>query len=180
MKKLILTFTSAAMLTACSGISTTADYDPSTDFSQYATWTWLDTEGDHEAAGDITHGRIQRAVESTLAEKGLQKSDSDADLVVGYQLASAERRSYDTVQSGWGGGYGYGGWGGWGMGTSTTYENVWEEGTIVVGMFDTASKTLVWSGSASGTVDEGASPEKREQRINDAVAKMMSDFPPSP
>ena len=169
----------AFLLAACSGISTSTDYDPGADFSNFATYVWIDTQGDdeHQAVDAISHGRIQSAVDGVLATKGLSKATSNPDLAVGYQVASAERRSYNTVNTGWGGGYYWGGWGG-GMGMSTTTENVWEEGTLIVGLFDIGTKNLVWTGSATATIDPGRSPEERQKLINDAVAKMFKDFPP--
>ena len=101
-------------------------------------------------------------------------------MAVGYQGTTAERKSYNTVNSGWGGGYGGYGWGGYGMsmGTSTTYENTWQEGSLILGLFDVESKALVWTGTATATLDQGRSPEERQQLIDDAVEKMMKKFPP--
>jgi hypothetical protein len=86
------------------------------------------------------------------------------------------------VNTGWGGGYGWGGygWGGYGMnvGASTTYENVWQEGSLLIGMFDGASKNLVWTGTATSALDASRSPQERQQLVNDAVDKMLKDFPP--
>ena len=165
----------ALLLTACSGISTTTDYDPSANFTSYSTYAWIDTEGDDIDA--ITDGRIKSAIDGTLATKGLQKAASNPDLAVGYQVTTAERRSYNTVNTGWGGGYYWGGWGG-GVGMSTTYENVWEEGSLIVGLFDMGTKNLVWTGTATAAIDPGRTPEERQKLIDDAVAKIMKDFPP--
>lgn len=170
----------AFLLSACSGISTSSDYDPAVDFTKYSTFTWLDTEGDDIDA--ITDSRIKGSIDGALVAKGFQKGGEGADLAVGYQVTSSERRSYNTVNSGWGGGYGYGGygWGGYGMGMgmSTTYENVWEEGTLLIGMFDVGTKNLVWTGTATAALDANRSPEERQQLVNDAVDKMLKDFPP--
>ena len=171
---------SALLVGACSGISTSSDYDPAVDFTQYATYTWLDTEGDDINA--ITDSRIKNSIDEAMVAKGLQKGGASADLAVGYQVTSAERKSYNTVNTGWGGGYGYGGygWGGYGMsmGTSTTYENTWEEGTLLIGMFDAGTKSLVWTGTATAALDASRSPEERQRLIDDAVNKMMKNFPP--
>lgn len=177
MNKLSIAVVGAALaLSACSGISTSTDYDPAVNFGNYGTYTWLDTEGDHKEA--ILDSRVKSAVDAALTARGFTRDDSNPDLAVGYQVSTAERRSYNTMNTGWGGGYGYyGGWG-MGMGMSTTTENVWEEGTLVVGMFDVESKNLVWHGQATGTVDPGRSPEERQQIITEAINKMMKDFPP--
>ena len=181
MRTLTLAAVGAAFfLSACSGISTSTDYDPAADFTKYSTFTWLDTDGDDIDA--ITDSRIKGSIDGALVGKGFQKGGEGADLAVGYQVTTSERRSYNTVNTGWGGGYGYGGygWGGYGMGmgTSTTYENVWDEGTLLIGMFDTATKNLVWTGTASAALDGSRSPEQRQQLVDDAVDKMLKDFPP--
>ena len=163
---------------ACSGISTSSDYDPAVDFTNYATYTWLDTEGDDIDA--ITNSRIMTSIDAAMVARGLQKGGANADLAVGYQVTSAERRSYNTVNTGWGGGYGGYGWGGYGMsmGTSTTYENTWQEGTLLIGMFDAGTKSLVWTGTATAALDASRSPEERQKIVSEAVEKMMKDFPP--
>jgi hypothetical protein len=103
-------------------------------------------------------------------------------VAIGYQVTTAERRSYNTVNAGWGGGYGYGGygWGGYGMsmGTSTTYENVWKEGTLLVGMFDAGTQNLVWTGTATTDLDGSRSPQERQEIVDSAVTKMLKDYPP--
>ena len=181
MRTLTLAAVGAAFfLGACSGISTTSDHDPAVDFTKYSTYIWLDTEGDDIDA--ITDSRVRSSIDGALIGKGFQKGGDDANLAVGYQGTTSERRSYNTVNSGWGGGYGYGGygWGGYGMsmGTSTTYENTWQEGSLILGLFDVESKALVWTGTATATLDQGRSPEERQQLIDDAVEKMMKKFPP--
>jgi hypothetical protein len=71
--------------------------------------------------------------------------------------------------------YGYraGGWGG-----PQTYAYDYDEGTLLIDVADPATMQLLWRGSATGVVDPQASPEKRELRINDAVERMLADFPP--
>jgi len=170
----------ALLVGACSGISVTTDYDPTVDFTSYATYTWMDTEGDD--IDNITDSRIRNSIEAGLAAKGLRKVTSNPDVAIGYQVTTAERRSYNTVNAGWGGGYGYGGygWGGYGMsmGTSTTYENVWKEGTLLVGMFDAGTQNLVWTGTATTDLDGSRSPEERQEIVDQAVTKMLKNYPP--
>ena len=163
------------LLAACSGISTSTDYDPAANFGSYGTYSWAETEG--TSADDLTDARVRSAVDATLAAKGLSKVNSGGDLAVAYQVTTADRKTYNTVSTGWGGGYRYG-WGGAGIGTSTTYEQSYTEGTIILAMFDQGTRNLVWKGTASGTVDPGRSPEERTETIQAAVDKMLKDFPP--
>ena len=162
------------LVSACSGISTTTDFDPSVDFSAFSTYDWVDSEGQVD---NITSSRIRSSVDAAMAARGFTQSTSSPDLAVSYQVSTAERRSFNTVNAGWGGGYGWGGWG-MGMGTSTTTENVWQEGSLILGIFDVGTKNLVWTGTATTDIDGSRSPEDRQRLIDDAVNKMMSDFPP--
>ncbi|MCL7971446.1 MAG: DUF4136 domain-containing protein [marine benthic group bacterium] len=175
MKSRMLIAVGAALLVgACSGISTTTDFDPAVDFSGFSTYDWIDSQGDVD---NITSSRIRQAVDAAMAARGFTQSSSNPDLAVSYQVSTAERRSFNTVNAGWGGGYGWGGWG-MGMGTSTTTENVWQEGSLILGIFDTSSKNLVWTGTATTDIDGSRSPQERQDLIDSAVNKMMGDFPP--
>jgi hypothetical protein len=163
-------------LTACSGISTSTDFDPAANFGSYGTYSWIPTQG--HSTDDLTDSRIRSAVDASLAAKGLDKVDSGGDLAVGYQVTTAERSTYNTVSTGWGGGYGRRGWGGAGMGMTTTTEQNYTEGTIILAMFDEGTESMVWKGTATATVDPGKSPEDRAKSIQGAVEKMLGDFPP--
>ena len=164
----------ALLVGACSGISTTTDFDPTVDFSAFSTYDWVDSEG---AVDNITSSRIRTSVDAAMAERGFSQSSSAPDLAVSYQVTTAERRSFNTVNAGWGGGYTWGGWG-MGMGTSTTTEQVWNEGTLILAIFDVGTKNLVGTGSATTDIDGSRTPDERQRLVNDAVGKMMRDFPP--
>jgi len=175
MKPRILLGISAALLAgACSGISTSTDYDPAVDFSSFSTYDWVSSEG---TVDNITSSRIRQSVDAAMAAKGFSQSSSSPDLAISYQVSSSERRSFNTVNAGWGGGYRWGGWG-MGMGTSTTTENVWEEGSLILGIFDTGTKNLVWTGTATAALDQTRTPQERQELIDSAVSKMLANFPP--
>ena len=164
----------ALLAAACSGISTTTDYDPQVDFTAFSTYDWIDSEGEVD---NITSSRVRSSVDAAMVAKGFSQSSSNPDLAVSYQVTSAERRSFNTVNAGWGGGYRGAGWG-MGMGTSTTTEQVWNEGSLILGIFDTGTKNLVWTGTATTDIDQSRSPQERQELIDSAVNKMMGDFPP--
>jgi len=174
MKKLFVGMCTVLPAAACSGISTTTDYDPAVSFSAFSTYDWIDSEGQVD---NITSSRVRQSVDAALTAKGFTQSTSNPDLAVSYQVTSAERRSFNTVNTGWGGGYRWGGWG-MGMGTSTTTEQVWNEGSLILGIFDTGTKNLVWTGTATADIDQSRSPQERQELIDSAVNKMMRDFPP--
>lgn len=172
----------AVFAAGCGGTSSTVDYNPDTNFAEYRTYNWVPA-GSSEAAGaasdQLIDSRIRNAVESELTARGMSKVDlPQADMAVGYQVTSQDNVSYNTVSSGWGGGYGRRGRVGWGVGSSTTYETTYTDGTIILALFDNSERELIWQGSATSTLDPGASAGERTEQVQKAVAKMMEEYPP--
>ena len=121
---------------------------------------------------------IKRAVDEQLAGKGLRRVESGGDLQVGYQARISEEKQFDAFGSGLAGPWWWGGpgWGNLGdiHGTSSTVEN----GTLTVGLFDPATKQLVWRGSASKTLDIKKDPDKNYRNLEKAMAKLFKNYPP--
>ena len=155
------------------------NFAQSEDFSKYKTYKWVDVKGaDH--ANELTEKQIMAAIDTELAKKGLQKTDSDtADLYIDIQTALGTEKEFTSYNTGWG--YGPGWRGGWyGGGSTTTYGST---STIYVGqlgldMYDSAKKELVWRGTASKTLDPKAKPEKQQKNLAKAVEKLLKNYPP--
>jgi len=173
----------ALLLAACGGISVNTDWDPSANFGAFQTFSWLpDTEsaGSGQAADQLTDRRIRAAIEADLTGKGFRNVDTGGDFKVGYQVSTSDQVSYTTMSSGWSSG-GYRWRGGWGMGTgvSTTTQSTTTTGTLLIAIFQEQSKDLVWQGTGEKTLSGSAqSPEGRSSKIDEAVTKVMEDFPP--
>jgi len=171
----LITLGLSALVAACSGISVSTDFDPSFSFADVQTYYWISTSG--ETGNSITDNRIRMSVDSAMTSRGFRKVDSGGDLAMAFQVTTNQRSSFTTVNTGWGGGWGWhGGWGGVGM--STTTQQTWDEGTLVLGLFETTNKDMVWTASATADLDQNASPDQRQKQIDDAVGKMMASFPP--
>jgi hypothetical protein len=145
------------------------NFMPGTDFSKYHTYKWVNIqEGAHP--NQIVDAQIKQSADSQLASKGLTKTDDDkADLYVGYQIAVDQEKQWNA--------YGMGGgvrWGGMGSATSSTI-NV---GTFVLDMYDPGTKQLVWTGTATKTIDPSSNQEKNQQRLDKAMAKLLKNYPP--
>ena len=168
-------------LAACgSSVNVTSDRSPTVDFSAFETFAWLpdgQSDGTSQATDQITDQRIRLAMESQLAERGLREVSSGADLMVGYQLTTRTNVSYRTTGTHWG----RSGWGGWSGGVSTmrTVPVYSSAGTLLIRMYETEEKTLVWHGSGQADLRSFNDPEQRQERINDVVRSILSRFPPS-
>jgi hypothetical protein len=153
------------------------------DFSKYKTYKWVELKG-ADQADQLTQKQIMAAIDSQLAAKGLQKTDSDAaDLYIDIQTAIATEKQFTSYNTSWGYGPGWGGgWYGYGGGMAST-TTTGSTSTIYVGqlgldMYDSAKKELVWRGIASKTIDPKAKPEKQQKNITKAVTKLLKNYPP--
>jgi hypothetical protein len=45
-------------------------------------------------------------------------------------------------------------------------------------MYDPATKQLVWTGRASKTLDPGADQGKKQKNLDNAMKKLLKNFPP--
>jgi hypothetical protein len=167
----IVTVIMAAAL-ACSTLKTSADYDPKTDFSQYKTWAWKDTQSIKDT---LWVQRIQSALETELSKRGLARNEQNPDLWVAVHARFTEQTQVTTYDTGWGYGYGYR-YGGGGM-TTSRVEQI-PVGTLIVDLADVKRKELVWRGTGTDTLNPQRSPEERDTALREALAKMFENYPP--
>ena len=52
-----------------------------------------------------------------------------------------------------------------------------EIGTLVLDMYDTAAKQLVWTGRANKTLDPNSSQATRQNNLDKAAKALLNDFP---
>jgi hypothetical protein len=174
MKKNILFQTAAGLLLVlfCSALALAQDvrynFLPGTDFAKYKTYKWVEIPGASHP-DQIVSAQIMQAIDSQLATKGLTKTDSDqADLYVAYQLAVNQEKQWDAM--------GYGGYRYNRMGTMTS--STINIGTLVVDMYESAAKKQVWHGDATKTMNPSKDPQKNQEKIQKAVAKLLKNYPP--
>jgi hypothetical protein len=140
-----------------------------TDFSKYHTYTWFRIEG-NAYPDQIVDAQIKQSVDSQLASKGLSKTDNDkADLYVGYQIAVDHVKQW----TGYDMGDGFR-WSGMPAATSSTIG----VGTLVLDVYDPTTKQLVWTGTATKTLDPSSNQEKNMQNLNKTTEKLLKNYPP--
>jgi Domain of unknown function (DUF4136) len=151
------------------------DYDRTADFSRYKTYSWEKVHTQNPLWTD----RIKAAVASVLAAKGWTEVESGGDVSIMSMEMTKDHLSLNTYYDNFGGGWGWRRWGGGfgnGFGTSTTTEETYKVGTLVVDLFDTNSKKLIWRGSASDTLSDKS--DKNIKKLDMEVQKMFDHFPP--
>lgn len=181
MKLLCATVLSAALLAvapAATADSVKADWNHHVNFEQFHTYSWGKVKVSDPFDGD----RIRRAVDDELSKKGWQEVPSGGQVTIQVmdQIRNEKEAEtyYDGLGGGWGSGWGWGGWG-WGPGgfgeSQTTVNNV-PEGHMVIDLFDSQNKQLIWRGISEGEVNNN--PDKERQTIYEDVHKLFYSFPP--
>ena len=148
------------------------DYSHSTGFGRYHTYSWIKAQ----AADSLWADRIQRDIDNQLSSKGWTRVPSGGDASVSAMGFTRNEQTLQTFYDGFGGGWFWRGFGGDGIAT-TTVENT-PVGTLVVDIFDTNSKKLIWRGSDSKALSD--KPEQNEKKLEDGVRSMFKHFPPAP
>jgi hypothetical protein len=142
---------------------------PDTDFSKFHTYKWISVEGG-ASTNQIMDAQIKQAVDVQFATKGLTKTDDDkADLYIDYQVAESQQKQWYA--------YGTGGMR-WGGGMASATESTITTGSLVLDMYEPGSKQLVWTGTATKTVDPNAKQDKIQKDLNKAMAKLLKNYPP--
>jgi Domain of unknown function (DUF4136) len=126
------------------------DYDRNADFNQYKTFSWENVHTENPLWVD----RIKSAVNSALAAKGWTLVDSGGSVSIMAMEMNQTHQTLNTYYDGFGGGWGWRGWGGGGFGDATTTTSTYRVGTLVVDLFDSKTKTLIWRGSANDTLSD--------------------------
>jgi hypothetical protein len=121
------------------------------------------------------HSLIKNTIEAELATSGLTEVEANPDIWVNYHASTTTETQLRTDSYGYSmGGYGMGGWGYYGMAagpvSSTTRVVEYQRGTLVVDIWDAASKELVWRGQVSDTLPDNV--QKAEKLVVRAIGKM--------
>jgi hypothetical protein len=151
------------------------DYDRSANFAQYKTFSW-----EHVKTQDaLDIDRIKSAVNAALTAKGWTQVDSGGDISIIAIQMTHDQQTLNTFYDGFGGGWGwrrFGGGGFGGFGDATTTTETYQVGTVVVDLFDTKTKQLIWRGTTSDTLSNNSN--KNIENLNKGVDKMFKKFPP--
>ena len=186
-KRILSLLILTAMVSACSSIKVTYDYDKSFDFNDVKTFEYYGWAAERDKIlNQLEKQRIEAAFGEELRKRGMKYVESGGDLIVGLFVMAQEKTQYNapTTGMGYGGYYGYGpgwGWGpgyGVGMTTTTVSEYNYTVGTLVIDMYDPSNEQLVFESIGTGTVDDN--PQSREKKLPGKIAQIMAPFPKKP
>ena len=148
------------------------DYDRSANFGQYKTYSWEQVK----TKDTLDVDRIKNAVNVALMAKGWTQVESGGDVSIVAMEITRNQQTLNTFYNGFGGGWGWRRFGGGGLGEATTTTETYKVGTVVVDLFDTKTKQLIWRGATSDTLSNNS--DKNIKNLDKGVEKMFKNFPP--
>jgi hypothetical protein len=177
---------SAALAGCAYRYDVSRDFDPAANFAALHSFGWMPdvkvSEGDILVESDtLLRQRVQSAVDRELSLKGFQKRASEPqDFWVAYHAALKRKVEVITYNGYYG--YGYGWWGrpwGYPVGLGPqTYMRDYDEHMLVLDIIDPKTRQLLWRATTRDGLGYHGNPEERDQRVNEAVRQMLSEFPP--
>ena len=108
--------------------------------------------------------RIKSAVNSALGSKGWTLVDSGGSVSIMALEMNQTHQTLNTHYDSFGGGWGWRGWGGEASEMATTTTSTYRVGTLVLDLFDSKTKTLIWRGSGSDTLSDKVRQEHKPPR----------------
>ena len=156
------------------------DYDHQADFAKYHTYSW----GAVKTNNPLNVNRLKAEVDKDLQAKGWQSvASGGSTIIVATGSVKNEQQletTYDDMGGGWGGGWGWGrfggGFGGGGFGEANTTTTEQPVGHLVVDVFDSSDKKLLFRGIADNDLSTKAS--KNTKTLDQDLDKMFKNFPP--
>lgn len=169
----------------CSTLKVSQDYDLKANLSGLKTYAWQSKT--HKETGDVRvdnpllHSRIRSAVDFYLLGKGYRKVSQGApDFYVKYQYSVRSKIESDNLDGGVGFGIGtYGRHGGIGISTGGSV-STYEEGMLVIDIIASGNKDLLCRGTGTRRISQHSNPEETTKNVNEAVEKILAQFPPQP
>lgn len=116
---------------------------------------------------------IHASLEKMLTAKGFVKTDTGADFLVGYAVASGDgideatlNKAYDGVAETPPSASG-----------NVQQPHQYHRGTLIIDIVETKTKRLLWRGAIMADVDLTVSEEQKRLRCEGAVAELLKHYP---
>ena len=159
------------------------DFDKQIDFSKYKTFKFepgkvIRRLGIRDTSTVFMNKYIGEAVTRTLTAKGMKTSNTHPDLVITYLAGAREKQDVQNYMSGgfypYSGFYGYGMGGWWGPRWNNFWVRNYEEGTMIIDMYDAKGAQLIWRAYAVASINNF----NEKKFVEREIGKSFKKFPP--
>lgn len=163
------------LLLLCVGCSSTQviyDYDTTTNFNKYTTFSFFEDVG--AGLNNLDVNRLLEVVESELNNLGFKKS-KNADFYINFSVEKQAINNGNRVSLGIGSGgrnVGFGISGGIPIGVKKINE------ILTIDFVDAKTDQLIWQGVATSKINEKTTPQQRVIYFKEVIKKILSKYPP--
>lgn len=158
----LLGFVLLLLTVGCSGISTNYDYDLGADFTALHAYAW-DEPAANAGPESLSIARVKVAVDTQLAKKDYLLVSEKPDFLVSAQTSTHREQQINAPVD-------------WRYGGAYVYD--YTEGNLDLNILDAKTRKVIWRGQAKSVVDGAKTPEERTELIDEAIEKLLRDFPP--
>ncbi|KPK61833.1 MAG: hypothetical protein AMS21_08825 [Gemmatimonas sp. SG8_38_2] len=166
--KLAMGFAALTLAGCGSPLKTDTDFDREASFTNLRTYDWVSDGEKRSAPNPQTERQIVSVVESELAAKGYQKDSDNPDFLVGFMVIVVDEVVEQTMVTDSVIGY---------VSMRSTSQ-AYSDGTMVLFMEDPGGSRVIWRGIAEKSFSRDESRDNVRKTIDEAVKKLLSDFPP--
>jgi hypothetical protein len=175
------------LITGCRSIRSEVYQDPSVDFSQLRTFSWVSertaTAGDSRLNAVFLDARVPIMVGDQLADRGIvEDAGGKPSFLLDYRV-SLEMKEGVGVEGGQDDEPQLVGWSRKGVSDwemtdpAGTYVRFYEEGSLLLVARDPHSQKILWQGVARIEVESGMTPVQKETLLKRAVSGLLKSFP---
>ena len=158
-------------------IEVDTELDPEANMANYKTWNWIPVpvgkSGDPRIDSQQFRNNVGNAVEREMFEHGYRRSETNPDLLLNGHAAVADVDA-NYIETHYGGQYPD-----YKVDTDDPNKGslTWEEGSLIIFIFDAKTRAMVYRGSARAEVVEDMPEEMRTDRLNKAIKMIFEKFP---
>lgn len=165
----------------CSSMQIMVEKSPDADFETFRSWDWYRGEkaktGDPRVDLDENMDRfIRETIRDGLGNRGYRHRPGAAELYVDYHVMIEDVVNSQLINNYYGESF-YPEYQLRLPGFQDTYKMEWEEGALLILIFDAESKELVWRGMARTEVNTQGPRQKSRDRVVEAVGKLFKKLP---
>ncbi|NOR23653.1 MAG: DUF4136 domain-containing protein [Desulforhopalus sp.] len=181
LKVLLILLWLVALVSSCTSVQVSQDYDTSFAFEAGNTFGWnekLQHENDNPPEGDeLLAKRFKGAVEKVLTSQGFRQ-DTRPVLLVSYIYEITSKLQVNPFNSHFGYGFSrYGYYRGVGIDTASSIRQ-YDQGKLVISIHSARTGQLLWKGTGTREVFMHSRPDQITRSVNEMVEAVLAQFPP--
>lgn len=160
------------------------DFDKQVDFKKYKTFRFEPGKvirhlGVQDTSTFFMNKYIGEAITKDLSPKGMSPSSTNPDLIITYLAGAREKQEVQNYMFNQGfypyaGFYGYGMGGWWGPRWNNFWVRNYEEGTMIIDIYDVHSTQLIWRAYAVSSINNF----NEKKFVEKQIGKSFRQFPP--